>query len=137
MVLNFSRFGKNQLAEFAKSENLKLTEPIQNLSFGSPSRLKKLSQDSEFLSFEEKTVEQYKNFQKMRLGERLMSITGLAELEVEDLTKSLQTWLMWQSDRLWENPEDYTKVRALGDCLQGLKRNKNKKLILQGLLLKI
>lgn len=137
MVLNFSRFGKNQLAEFAKSENLKLTELIQNLSFGSPARLKKLSQDSEFLSFEEKTVEQYKNFQKMRLGERLMSITSLAELEVEDLTKSLQTWLMWQSDRLWESPEDYTKVRALGDCLQGMKRNKNKKLILQGLLLKI
>ncbi len=136
-VLNFSPFSKNQLKEFAKREKLKLTGPIQDLSFGSPARLKKLSLDIEFLSSEEKTVEQYKNFQKMRLGEKLMSISSLAELEVEDLAKNLQTWLMWQSGRLAENPEDYTKVRALGDCLQGLKRNKNKKLILQGLLLKI
>lgn len=136
-VLNFSLFSINQLAEFAKQENLALSESLLNLSFGSPARLKKLSQDGEFLSNEGKTVEQYKNFQKMSLGEKLMSISGLAELEVEDLTKKLLTWLMWQIGRLADKPGDYVKVRALGDSLHSLKQNQNKKLILQALLLRI
>jgi len=38
---------------------------------------------------------------------------------------------MWQSGAGGKSA-DYVKVRALGDWLQGLKQNKNKKLILQG-----
>jgi len=136
-VLNFSSFGKNELGEFAKAFGLKMTSLAEDLSFGSPARLKKLSEDKEFLSSEEKTVQKYKSFQKMRLGEKLMSISGLAELETQDLEKNLLTWLMWQRGKLAENPRDYLKVRALGDSLTSLKQNKNKKLILQGLLLKI
>jgi DNA polymerase III subunit delta' len=136
-VLNFHPFSKKQLADFAEKNNLQITEPIIDLSFGSPARLKELSQDKEFLKDEEAAVESYKNFGKMRLGEKLMSISGLAELEAEDLFKNLQTWLMWQNGRLAANPADYVKARALGDSLKGLKQNKNKKLVLQGLLLRI
>jgi DNA polymerase-3 subunit delta' len=136
-VLNFYPFSENQLADFAESNGLQTTQSMRDLSFGSPARLKRLSQDEGFLSSEEKIVGQYKNFQKMRLGEKLMSISGLAELEAEDLTKKLLTWLMWQRGELRESPGDYVKVRALLDSLKGLKRNQNKKLILQGLLLKI
>jgi DNA polymerase III delta prime subunit len=136
-VLNFSAFGKNQLAEFAKSAGLTMNPAIEDLSFGRPARLKKLAGDKEFLSNEGKTVEQYKSFKKMRLGEKLISLTGLAELETQDLATNLLTWLMWQKGRLSENPGDYPKVRALGEGLMGLKMNKNKKLILQGLLLRI
>jgi len=136
-VLNFHPFSKKQLADYAEKSHLQIAEPIIDLSFGSPARLKKLSQDEEFLKDEEAAVERYKNFGKMCLGEKLMSISGLAELEAEDLSKNLQTWLMWQNGRLAANPADYVKVRALGDCLKGLKQNKNKKLIIQGLLLRI
>jgi DNA polymerase III subunit delta' len=136
-VLTFSRFSKNQLDEFAKRENLRINDSIRDLSFGSPARLVKLSRDEEFLKSEQETVAQYQNFQKMRLGEKLVSISGLAELETEDLAKNFQTWLMWQSGRLADNPSDFRKVQALGDSLLGLKQNKNKKLILQGLLLRI
>ena len=136
-VLNFSAFGKNELKEFAKAFDLKMTPLTEDLSFGSPARLKRLSEDGEFLSGEEKTINRYKSFQKMRLGEKLMSISGLAELETENLEENLLTWLMWQRGKLAENPNAYAKVRALGESLQNLKQNKNKKLILQGLLLKI
>jgi len=136
-VLTFSRFGKNQLDEFAKHKNLRINDSICDLSFGSPARLEKLSQDGEFLKSEQETVAQYQNFQKMRLGEKLMSISGLAEMETEDLAKNFQTWISWQSGRLANNPSDFRKVQALGDSLRGLKQNKNKKLIIQGLLLRI
>jgi DNA polymerase-3 subunit delta' len=136
-VLNFSPFSKNQLDEFAKSVSLKVSESVQDLSFGSPARLKRLSQDKEFFTSEEKIVENYKNFLKMCLGEKLMSIRDLAEMETEDLAASITTWLRWQIFHLNENPQAFTKVRALSDSLESLQQNQNKKLVLQGLLLKI
>ncbi len=136
-VLNFSPFSKNQLDEFAKSASLKVSESVQDLSFGSPARLKRLSQDKDFFISEEKIVENYKNFLKMRLGEKLMSIRDLAEMETEDLAASITTWLCWQIFHLNENPQAFTKVRALSDSLESLHQNQNKKLVLQGLLLKI
>ena len=82
-ALNFHPFSKKQLADFAEKNHLQITEPIVDLSFGSPARLKKLSQDKEFLQNEEEAVKKYKSFGKMRLGEKLMSISGLADLEAE------------------------------------------------------
>lgn len=136
-LLSFHPFSKSQLRDFAAANSLQTTPRIVELSFGSPVRLKKLSQDGEFLENEEQTVHKYESFGKMRLGEKFISIGGLAELEPQELKDSLQTWLMWQNGRLSERPEDFIKARALGDCLRGLKQNKNKKLILQGLLLRI
>lgn len=136
-VFNFHQFGKHQLLEFAKENKLQTTPLIEELSFGSPARLKKLCLDKEFLESEEKTLGQYRSFTKMRLGEKLLSISGLAELETEDLRENLLTWLMWQSGQLAAGPQDYQKVSALGESLLGLRQNKNKKLVLQSLLLKI
>lgn len=136
-VLNFSPFSKNQMDEFAKSASLEVSGSIQDLSFGSPARLKRLSQEKEFFISEEEIVENYKNFLKMRLGEKLMSIRDLAEMETEALAASIMTWLRWQTFNLNENPQAFTKVRALSDSLESLRQNQNKKMVLQGLLLKI
>jgi DNA polymerase III subunit delta' len=136
-VLNFSSLTKNALAEFASQNSLKASAANLELSFGSPGRLKQLAEDKEFLENEEKTVETYKKFVKMGTGDKFASITSLAELETDELEKNIRTWLWWQNGQLKQKPEDYTKVRSLTEALQGLKNNKNKKLVLQGLLLKI
>jgi DNA polymerase-3 subunit delta' len=135
--LSFSPFGKNQLEEFCKKNQLGINRSMEDLSFGRPARLKKLAEDESFLLSEEQAVGSYRALTKMRLGEKLNSISQLAELEAEDLEKKLWTWLMWQSGQLASQPQDYVKVSALAESLKGLKQNKNKKLIIQGLLLKI
>lgn len=136
-ALNFSSFNKSQLGEFVKANSLGLNRSIEDLAFGSPARLKKLYEDGEFLQNEEKTVQEYKNFAKMHLADKLISIGSLAEMEADELKQNLVTWLMWQNGQLANRPEDFKKVSALLGSLRGLKGNKNKKLILQGLLLKI
>ena len=135
--LSFSPFGKKQMEEFARKNQLGPNRSLEDLSFGRPARLKKLAEDEGFLLGEEEAVGQYKDLEKMRLGEKLNSVSGLAELETEDLERKLWTWLMWQSGQLANHPHDFVKVSALMDSIKGLKQNKNKKLILQGLLLKI
>ncbi len=46
-------------------------------------------------------------------------------------------WLNWQTAHIKENVKAYKKLDALSESLQGIKMNKNKKLILQSLFLKI
>jgi len=68
-VLNFHPFSEAQLKDFAAVNDLQTTPRVLELSFGSPSRLKRLSQDREFLENEEQTVQKYESRGKMRLGE--------------------------------------------------------------------
>ncbi len=136
-VLNFSGFSRSQMEEFAEANKLKINPAMLDLSFGSLATLRALSQDSDFFREQSDIVESYKNATKASVAEKLTSINTLADLETDKLEEQLSTWLFWQLHRLEDKPEDYQKVQALTDSLNGLRQNKNKKLVLQGLMLKI
>lgn len=136
-VLNFSAFSKKELGEFAAAHNLEATSEILDLSFGRPGRLKKLNDDKEFFSRELNIIEDYKKLRKQPLGEKLAGLSDFAEIENSVLEQNLLTWLFWQSQELQHQPKEFFKVQAITDAFLNLKKNYNKKLVLQGLLMKI
>ncbi len=136
-TINFSRISLSGLKEFAEDKKLTCGEEVLRLSFGRPARLKKLVQDEAFYKDESAAVLDYLAIQKLSLGERLGQISAYAEKETAELEQNLLTWLFWQAEHLGERPEEYMKTRVILDSLAAFGRNQNKKLVLQGLFLKI
>ncbi|MBI5530318.1 MAG: AAA family ATPase [Candidatus Doudnabacteria bacterium] len=136
-AFSFNAFSKARLSEFAKREKLEISEEILELSYGSISILNKIVADKDFFSLRKEAVEEYKSLIKAKSGERLARLSEIAENENEELEEKFKDWLSWQLAALHKNPGDYLKVQALSEALSGLKKNLNKKLVLQSLLLKI
>ena len=138
-VLNFSPLSPDKLKEFAKALKLdtRTKNQIFNFCFGLPGRLVNLVSNPVLLEQEEELIEQFKKVQLGRLSDRLLAIAKYAALEVYELEKIFITWFYWQLDQLKTNPQFFSKVEALSEAILGLKMNKNKKLVLQGLFLKI
>lgn len=136
-VFNFFSFSKPKLSEFGKLWNLVLSDEQIDLSFGSPSRLKKLCKDKAFLESELLKVGQFKKIIQANPAERLVYINEMVKDEGGELENVLTTWLYWQMSVLKERPAGYVRVQALSDAILGLRQNFNKKLVLQGLFLKV
>jgi DNA polymerase-3 subunit delta' len=136
-VLNFSPLTQAQLREFAQAAKLEINQAMLNLSFGRLAKLKRLAEDEDFFNSESAIVSDYQKASAAPLAEKFLSISQLAELEPEELNQRLRLWLYWQLGQLGKAPQDYGKVQALTESLAGLQMNKNKKLVLQSLMLKI
>ena len=136
-VFAFDLFSQKQLEAFAKAEKILIDERLANLSFGLPSRLLKFSQDPQFLEQEKELVKSLADLEKMGLGDKLLQVTEYAALEFWELEKIFFTWLMWKVNNLNNDPIGFGAIRGLLDALIKIKQNQNKKLILQGLFLKI
>lgn len=136
-VLNFSNFSPEQLKEFSESSKISVSDEVIGLSFGSIARLKQLAEDKDFLQSQKELLEKYQAIAKMPIAEKLLAITEYSDLENNQLENGLLTWLNWQTQDLANEPKNYTKVSALTESITGLKMNKNKKLVLQSLFLKI
>ena len=123
-VFNFNAFTVNQLRDFAKEGNLKADEKLLKLSFGSVGKLMQLQDTQNFVDEENKITD----FEKLKAGhmaDRLTAISQYAELETPDLRRLFNSWLFWQPSL------------HLLNAINLLETNKNKKLILQDLFLKI
>ncbi|MCX6797419.1 MAG: hypothetical protein NTX98_03005 [Candidatus Doudnabacteria bacterium] len=136
-VFAFDLFSQKQLEAFAKAEKILIDERLANLSFGLPSRLLKFSQDPRFLEQEKELVKSLADLEKMGLGDKLLQVTKYAALEFWELERVFFTWLMWKVNNLNNDPIGFGAIRGLLDALIKIKQNQNKKLILQGLFLKI
>jgi DNA polymerase III subunit delta' len=136
-VFNFNGFAEKEMLEFAKRENLEIKEPLLSLSFGRPGRLKILCRDKEELENLNSRIEDYEKIRQSPPAERLLKISEFSKLEAEDLGKTVVNWCFWQSFRLKQNPNSYESLRALVKAYKDIKKNKNKKIILQDLFLKI
>lgn len=135
LVLNFSGMSENLLSEYARGKGLKADKKTLGLSFGRISRLHRLLEDKDFFEQQEKWVDTYFKIRGSPAAEKLLSIGELAE--TENLGDMLTVWQDWQARNLKENPGEFTVLKALGEALGQLSTNKNKKMILQGLFLKI
>lgn len=136
-VLKFNTFSSLELKKFAKSQNFNLEDSAIDLSFGKIANLVNFVLNKDLFASRKQIVENYINFSLKTLGEKILSVNEYAELETEELNNNLDVWLSWQVMNLQDNPKNYTKLQALTDSILGIKMNKNKKLILQSLFLKI
>jgi len=136
-IFNFNLFSQKQLREFAEKEKIQADESLLNLSFGVPGRMKSLFQNPELKKEQAGLIGQFEAIEKMGVGEKLLQVSVYAAQEIAELEKIFLTWLWWKTGKLSEFPGDFLKVRALMEALISLKNNQNKKLILQGLFLKI
>jgi DNA polymerase-3 subunit delta' len=136
-VFNFYNFSKEGLEKFSLASEIKTSNEILELSFGRIDRLMQLSKDPAFLTQQLHTIQKYEQFSKMPTGEKFLAISEYAEFEADELQKDFSTWMSWQMQSLNKNPKNVSKLQALTDAINGLKFNQNKKLVLQGLFLKL
>lgn len=136
-VLSMQVFSPELLRKFSSHSGLDAPEDLLTLSFGLPARLKMLRSDSELAEQERDKVKQWQEIKRNKIAERLLMIGKLADLENEDLGRTLTTWLYNEQQELGRDPASFRKLGALVESLAGLEANKNKKVLLQGLFLKI
>lgn len=77
------------------------------------------------------------DFTDKPLAERLLAINGLADLEEAELKSSIEDFIYESATRLSSAPEKYIHLATGLKAYEDLNTNKNRKLILQGLLTKI
>ncbi len=136
-VLNFNSLSSQELKEFAENNRLGADEKILDLSFGRIGRLVKLRADKNFLAAENEAVEKYRGLKALSLAEKLAEVGEMAEMEPMEMKKSFTSWLLWQANQLQHRPKEFVCVQAIIDAISALKRNQNKKLVLQKLLMTI
>ncbi len=137
VTVNFNALTQNQLKEYAKLSNLKISDKILNLSFGSIERMEKLAGDKEFFRQQEQIIEKLEEIKRGKLLDRILAISDFADAENEGLENTFLVWYRYQAQKLRENPDEFSSLTALSNSINDLKINKNKKMVLQGLFLKI
>ncbi len=78
-----------------------------------------------------------KTFAGQALSERLLAINRFADLEEQDLKQEIENFVYESAGRLSQAPEKYTQLAAGLKAYEDLGTNKNRKLVLQGLFMKI
>ena len=136
-VFRFNRFSQDQLAAFARAAGLAPKQEHLALSFGSPARLARLLSDEAFLAAEQQSLAGFLEIQALPKGERLVRIPEYAEMEPAELEKLFAAWSQQAVTQLGDRPALRRAIAGLEAAQQQLRTNKNKKLILQGVFLKI
>lgn len=136
-VFVFDLFSKKSLQIFAESRKILFTSELADLSFGLPSRFLRLFSDEGFFKQEKDLIVNLASLEKMGIGERILEVSKYATKELMELEKIFLTWVMWKINNLKQNPLNFAIIRHLLESLSKLRNNQNKKLILQGLFLKI
>ncbi|HVY67470.1 MAG TPA: hypothetical protein VHA30_01045 [Patescibacteria group bacterium] len=135
---NFAEFSPEELRQFLKQHGRPAAgSEVLALSFGKISRLLRLLEDAAYLQSQQALAERYRVLTGARLGERLLAVAEYQDLDREELAENFQLWLSWQAGQLEAEPGRIARLKALGEALADLDRNKNKKLILQDLFIKI
>jgi len=78
-----------------------------------------------------------KVFKKASISDRLLKVPEYAEKEIAELKKIFQTWQDLEVKSLSQRPENFARVRVFAEILRQLDLNRNKKMLLQSLFLKI
>ncbi len=132
----FNSFSLGQLKEFCSANEVNASDELLKLSFGSIGRLIKL-QDGEFLEKEKSNIKELENLERSQSADRLLTIAKFAEWETPDLQSLFSSWLFWQRQSLAINMGARKSMPYMLSALEQLNTNKNKKLILQDLFLKL
>lgn len=134
-TFSFGTLSEEELTVFASNEGMSVSKELMTLSYGIPARLLALSSPQELLKQKEEKA-QLLQLLSVPPAERLLSVPKLSELEDEDLLKVLRNWTLAAKQSLKQHAQHKT-LSALAESLRQMTTNKNKKLILQSLLLSI
>lgn len=136
-LFHFSGFSQKQLQSFARQRDLKVSESALALSFGSPGKLCALAESAEIFDRQEKMIGDFKKIKTASVADRLLSIAEYATAEGTKLEAAILNWCLWQISQLRQEPVGYKALNVLSEAYAGLKKNKNRKLILQNLFLNV
>lgn len=134
-AFSFGTLSEQELTLFAQSQSIPVTAELLSFSFGIPSRLLALSEGKE-LQLQKQQKAELIELISAAPAQRLLAVTKLSELEDEDLLAVLRSWTLLAKQSLKEHAKPKT-LSALTESLRQMTTNKNKKLILQSLLLSI
>ncbi len=135
LAFSFNSFSKKKLEEYARLNNIKVSEQALLYSFGSIARLIELNNPAN-LKEAELNYNSFKNLQNSALSERFLAIAKFAEYEPEDLKNIFTFWLLAQRQNI-ANAQAIKATQNLITALSELRTNKNKKLILQSLFVNL
>ena len=132
-LMTFSPCSLKQLQEYISSRKLIVPEKIVNLSFGRVGRLHWLLDGGIVNTTSD--LEEFENLSRASKAGRLLRISRLSDESEVRLEEILTLWTLWQEQKLIKEPNLFVSVRKLAEALTALKKNQNKKLILQQVML--
>ncbi len=77
------------------------------------------------------------NYVGKSLGERLIAVQKFAELEDVELSQKIEEFVYYSAEQISTQPEKHTHLSAGLKTFADLNTNKNKKFVMQGLMMKI
>src|SRR6185369_2646291 len=122
--------------EFANQNSLSLPEESIELSFGKINRLVTFA-NRQIFKQEQEVMEKLRQLKTNTYAERLLAIPEFAEMETPEVEKLVTSWLFLEKETLKENPAKFSLLQEMLLALSQFQTNKNKKLILQSLFLKM
>ncbi len=135
-VFSFARLTAHDLQLIAQHHHVTPSAPMFGLSGGSAAQLMRLAANKRAWDEAQESEQLWSNLKQQPLAERLLWVNKLAELEAEELQVTFEQWLLSQTRSL-STQGDVTAAGALLESLRHLRTNKNKKFIIQSLLMKI
>lgn len=125
-VMNFNRFSLRQMQQFLEKNLIQESEQKLRQAFGLPGKIFN----------PEENLNKISDWQQLKVvlpGEKLAKITEWAELESDDLIKTFEQLACYEILELEKKPSNFKIVSLLLEAKENLKRNLNKKLVLQKL----
>ncbi len=130
-VMRFNRCSQKQMREFLESAKIKRSEEVLVNAFGLPGKI---------MADEKTQTGSIKEWQALKFfsrGEKLAQISKWAEKESEDLGKILALSLQGEILNLGHEPKSFRLAELLLEAIESLRKNFNKKMVLQKLFLNL
>jgi DNA polymerase-3 subunit delta' len=133
--LTFNPLDTAEMKAFAQTLKLTISDELIAASFGSPARLQLLVNEPALTDLINSSVAQLETAYSAELAEKLLTVSALAELEIEQLRDILLTWLYRQRQVLSQQPQRARAMSRACEALAHLNGSFNKKMVLQRLIL--
>jgi hypothetical protein len=130
-IFRFNRFSERQMSEFLADLKLAPSQESLHGAFGMPGKV--ISPDANFAEAENS----WQEVKTLTRAEKLAGITKWSENESEDLVKMFEMFSRAEILSLKQEPKNFRNVHLLLQAAGALKKNFNKKLVLQTLFLNL
>jgi hypothetical protein len=135
-VFSFAKLTAEELGRIALQQKISAGPELLELSAGSAGKLASYATQKSAREEAEEARRLWLSLKQAPLAERLLWVAKLADMDDTELQATFESWLMSQTQAL-STQRDLAAAGALLEGLRHFKTNKNKKFIIQSLLMKI
>ncbi len=132
-VVNFGRLSQDEMAQAAHKE----AEKYLALFNGRIGKLVGFQENEDSRKKSKADWDALEKVKSLSGASRLSFMKGFAEMEAEELARLLDNWTDVEHSGLKNRPRAYKNLRLFINAAEGLRRNFNKKLILERVLLEL